>query len=352
MAKHPVAQSADVRQPKPTSKLKNAIVLGSGDPRVDLRALLFKKDPRFRERVDQSYRRWNTTVREILKDEIGINVTVGDARSKIQVSIIDGLPSSIERLTRNQPIPILWLLMLHRNELEGAVTAVQVVEDNLTSVEEWVGYDPDPKRPQNLTAVGRLLQEVSLRLQKNPVAVEIYALDEDVLGAYHVRRAAVTIHWMVVALVASHLGVPIEALTLVVLVHELAHAYTHVGLDKDGESWESAGFAKTDRAVVEGLAQYYTEATLRRLGARYPQGHQAFEALLNKQPDVYRNFRTWYQRNEKHGELFYATLIDCRKARSVSYEHFRQCFDAHKMRLGLPSFVFAAHRGTTDVGVW
>lgn len=62
-----------------------------------------------------------------------------------------------------------------------------------------------------------------------------------------------------VGLFAQVLGAPLEPVTAVVLAHELAHAYTHAGLDIDGVRWEASDFRRSELAIVEGLAQYYAE---------------------------------------------------------------------------------------------
>jgi hypothetical protein len=68
-------------------------------------------------------------------------------------------------------------------------------------------------------------------------------------------------HWLGVGL----LGCQVEDLTIVVLVHELAHAYTQNGADIEGRRWATISFAKAETALKEGLAQYYTDrAALRR----------------------------------------------------------------------------------------
>jgi hypothetical protein len=47
--------------------------------------------------------------------------------------------------------------------------------------------------------------------------------------------------WGVIGLFSQILGLNPEALTIVVLAHELAHAYTHRTADIDGKFWDSAG---------------------------------------------------------------------------------------------------------------
>jgi len=62
----------------------------------------------------------------------------------------------------------------------------------------------------------------------------------------------------VIGVCAGWLGVPVEELAAVVLAHELAHAYTHLGRDVDGRRWEAQAFRDGEHAPKEGLAQYYT----------------------------------------------------------------------------------------------
>ena len=79
----------------------------------------------------------------------------------------------------------------------------------------------------------------------------------------------------------------VEDLTIVVLAHEVAHAYTQLGADTDGRRWPVAAFGQAEVSLVEGLAQYYAERALMRLAARYPGAHAVFLQLLAKQPPPY-----------------------------------------------------------------
>lgn len=68
------------------------------------------------------------------------------------------------------------------------------------------------------------------------------------------NRGSIEVYWAVIGLVAALLDVRIEDLTTVVLTHELAHAYTHLGYDIDGANWPGQCFAKTESVLKEGLA--------------------------------------------------------------------------------------------------
>jgi hypothetical protein len=64
-----------------------------------------------------------------------------------------------------------------------------------------------------------------------------------VLGAYFFRIPQIRLYWVVIGIAARTLGVAVEALTIVVLAHELARAYTHLGRDIDNERWDTGHFA-------------------------------------------------------------------------------------------------------------
>jgi hypothetical protein len=120
----------------------------------------------------------------------------------------------------------------------------------------------------------------------------ILDVNEDVLGCYFYsvpdpskpwrserRESYIELYWAVIGLVARAIGTDVEDLAVVVLAHELAHAYTHVGCDIDGESWSSSAFCAADRALTEGLAQYYTFRVCDKIKTQLPGVLGAFETL-------------------------------------------------------------------------
>jgi len=99
-----------------------------------------------------------------------------------------------------------------------------------------------------------LLKEAS----RANVLGQIFAIREDVLGVYRFNppkqpswgdtddaNARIELFWGVIGLVSRLLGVSLEGLTVKVLAHELAHAYTHVGADADGRAgWAASSTAR------------------------------------------------------------------------------------------------------------
>jgi hypothetical protein len=121
------------------------------------------------------------------------------------------------------------------------------------------------------------------------------------------------------------IDVAIEDLTIVVMAHELAHAYTHIGKDIDGKEWDTTAFAKSDLRVVEGVAQFYTRFVCRELADRQPGAERAFLRLLDHQSAVYADFQDWVddRHRRRAGEIIRFALVDYRSRTGSGYENFR-----------------------------
>jgi hypothetical protein len=117
------------------------------------------------------------------------------------------------------------------------------------------------------------------------------------------------------------LGASTEALTGVVLIHELAHGYTHMGADIDNDRWTSWHFADSDHALKEGLAQYYTHILCQRLDDRLPGLENAYEELLKRQPSAYHSHLPWLE-DFKQEEVRLALIAIRRQGKAVRLQHF------------------------------
>ncbi len=127
---------------------------------------------------------------------------------------------------------------------------------------------------------------------------------------------------ILIGLTANSMGVGVDALTAVVLAHELAHAYSLLGYDIDGTRWIDEGFDLTEKSVKEGVAQYYTEKVMLRLRYRIPGGYKAYKALLEKQTPDYHTHTEWANLEGSTSEAFRATLLTLRKGEPVGRDAF------------------------------
>lgn len=144
--------------------------------------------------------------------------------------------------------------------------------------------------------------------------------------------ATIVVYWGIVGLIAAALDVSPRALAVVVLAHELSHAYTHLGHDRDGDRWSGSDFAESDRGLKEALAQYYTHLICEGLDGRVSGLFNAYWKLLEKQPEIYQLHLPLVLRSTP--EKVASALAPLRAGRV----HYEALLDA----LGVPAAWFSA----------
>ena len=265
--------------------------------------------PDCRGAVKRTERQWNRKIRFQLSHEIGFQ----PKRHTIQVEVADGLPARFSMILDNASG--LEALLLNQGQLKSIAAGMQFMASERENVRGKDGKIAGPASPDEIRNV-RKTAEAWLKLASdNDLGKGLAEIDEDMLGAYFPYFNKVFIYWSAIGIYAALYGVPVEALTFVVLSHELAHAYTHVGLDIDGQFWPTQLFNSTDMAVVEGLAQFYTEAVCKRFAEKIPAAYTTFEDMMKQQHEIYRTHRQWIQEDDRHcGEVVRVSLIECRRS--------------------------------------
>jgi hypothetical protein len=275
--------------------------------------------PDAKERVERAVKQFNVIVREHVRSETGLRLSDEKAKGAVSVRVVEGFPTEIARLIDRHQDQTLWRLIIAQPKLGGVVEGLGLLIQHWEEFEKWLqlpevakGSKPSLERAVQVAAAMQTVAVVG------KVFDEIKEIQEDILGIYRLRDSSVEIYWMAQALIAAMLAVRIEDLTVVTLAHELAHAYTHVGKDIDGRAWGDAAFAGSALEVKEGLAQFYTVVTARKLGNRAPGVHEAYEALLNRQSDLYRVHLDWLKdRPEQRGEIVRFAMLRARRLDKV-----------------------------------
>lgn len=278
-----------------------------------------------REQVSRVVKQWGGVVREQLRSATGLKLSTGDERQSVPIRIEDGLPKPFAAMVDAIPSKALWWVLLHRPRLREVAEGLGNLDANLADVvailpatdERLAGRD-------DVGAVRGLVRTILAEADKRNILEQIKQIETDVLGAYFYNRPEIQIYWMVIAAVSRMLAVPVADLTLVVLTHELAHAYTHLGRDIDGTSWDTAAFAAAELPIVEGLAQFYTRQVCKQLRSRIPGVQTAFETLLQHQSEPYTVFEGWTDDHERAGEIVRFAMIDCRSHGIEIYRDFEQ----------------------------
>ena len=294
-------------------------------------ALLEKAAPGARQTVERAFKQWNNIIRDHLRSETALRLTVGDDAQAVPVRVVGGMPAPFAEVMREFEGGE-WLL-LNRPLLIAAVNGTVFVESNYGAAADLLGGLPPLPSCEDVGRVRGMAEQLLKKLDDAKVVERIIGIEEDVLGAYFFRVPEIRLYWMVIGIVSAALGVSVEALTVVVLAHELAHAYTHLGRDIDSERWETEDFARADPSIVEGLAQFYTKVICERLEARAPAAAEAYKTLLAKQSGPYRAHVEWVDESERGGEIVRVAMIECRSQGIRDSERFSAAIDRHRKQV-------------------
>jgi hypothetical protein len=279
-----------------------------------------------KDRVERAWRRWRPLLRPRLDKETLLNMTV-----TVPVKIVDGVPFSLADVLQRFEDPDLWWLMAHRDLF--TVTSKGLLElSNAAAVPRALlrGAGADESFAKALDRARTVIRRLLESKQAEQLDETLRTIDRDILGAYFFRRPEIQLYWMAIGLFAPLIGVPMEDLTIVVLIHELAHAYTHLGGDVDGTCWDTDAFAATDVHIVEGLAQSYTARVVDRLNKEHPGAKIAFESLLKKQSLPYTIFQNWTD-GEPLGEIIRTAMIQTRRTHNTNYDLFYSTLELLKV---------------------
>lgn len=118
----------------------------------------------------------------------------------------------------------------------------------------------------------------------------------DFLGLYEPKKIRVTLCVCRIRNFASRHGFHLDDVIKIVLIHELAHFVTHLGMSKSQVYWN--GFCKAESETQEEFAQEATYLLLKV--ADYGHLVHAFDSLSNHCPPKYNKWRqTWKQQLKK-----------------------------------------------------
>jgi hypothetical protein len=300
--------------------------------------LLRKVEPETERLVVETRQRFNQAVRRHLRDETRLYLTSGGERGDerdvraVRVAVTAGIPEELEDQQFDESLALALALAPLTRALEEAHLSISNVIPSVARLYDRQDFvdafdDAGPTLEEARETIAELLKEAS----RANVLGQIFAIREDVLGVYRFNpprqpswgdadeaNARIELFWGVIGLVSRLLGVSVEGLTVKVLAHELAHAYSHVGADADGRRWGTTAFQRTDRALLEGLAQYYTYRVLERLGKQAPGAMDAYEKLLPHQPAIYRTHVGWLEHHSPEEVREAMLTIRCRDAGTLA----------------------------------
>ncbi len=265
--------------------------------------------PECRAKVERTVGLWNQKVRHQLTTEIGFQLL----GRQVPIRVTDGLPTPLyDVLHRASGLEVL---LFHRSLLHAVEEGTRFMESVRDRVRDDDGKIVGPARPREFRMVHDTAKAWIELLKNHDLGKAVRHIDEDVLGAYFLHRHEVNVYWLAIGIFSVLYSIPLEGLTVVVLAHELAHAYTHIGYDIDGYDWPTNQFASTDIAIIEGLAQFYAQVVCENLESQIPDAIAAFHQLLKHQGEIYRTYTKWVRTDERDsGEIVRVSLVECRRS--------------------------------------
>jgi len=284
-----------------------------------IKAALLTIDPDIQHRIERTFRQWNTIIREQLRNEMGLRLTVSGEYQSVPVRIATGLARPLHDTFRNME-PLYWQLLFNRGMLEASKPGLSFLYNNCHAITVQAVQEPCLHIQKSLQYIEAILAD----LDKEKLLQQALAIEHDLLGAYFYNNSQIELYWMAIGLVAGSLGIKPEALTLVVAIHELAHAYSHLGKDIDGTQWDKSNFENADLLIVEGIAQHYTKVICHTMDTRLPGTKKAFETLLCYQSTPYTIFKKWNLPPESGGEVVRLAMIACRSQGITEYPSFQE----------------------------
>lgn len=282
--------------------------------------------PDLKQRVQRTVDQWNLIVRDQLCNETALRLSIEkesennrpeQKATQIPIKVVDGLPLPLIDVLRrySEQAPTL----LNEKAFTDTVKGLDIAIEQFSALETLC---PNRISQSDLGNASDWFQQILERLKNFDIKHQLKELNEDFLGAYFFNVPRVEVYWAAIGIYAQLYSISIEGLCLVVLAHELAHAYTHCGKDIDGTTWKTKDFSDADVHIVEGLAQFYTKTVCEKLAARFPAALEAYQALLQTQSPVYTEHEHWIKDHPHLKEAVRFSMIQCRSKGIVDYGEF------------------------------
>ena len=292
---------------------------------ISINELMQRLPKNTKDRVTDAKKRYLVIIQNEMRKETGLSLNrktrTGQVEQKISlpVSIEAGVPSALSGMEFDDEYQDVLPLLPYQGLLRDLARS----SSDLYKITQKIHANTESKLhdiyPVDFNHVGNYSRKMlDILDMANPVK-RILEIHDDVLGVYRFPRThtgslgqpKIELYWGVIGLVAEMLGITPEALTCVVLTHELAHGYSHNGADHDGERWDTRDLQGADLELVEGVAQYYTHQICQNLDFKMPGAFKAYNELLKYQPDAYRIQLSWV--NNYSPEIVRTGLVEARR---------------------------------------
>lgn len=305
--------------------------------------------PDSKEIVVYTLKKWEDKVRERIRVEMALKLvddSVSGRRARtVPVSVSDGLPEPLAQIAKELKQSVDEVVGTFRPPLQNLKQDLPYLRILLQELSRLDGRWAErcDRETIKVEAAENLVAELLKMAERATLIKKIKNVRTDIFGAYfpvgkqlpgqQYAPPQIEIYWTAIGAVAKTMNLDVEGLTLAVLIHELVHAYSHLGADTDGTRWDDNAFVKAQDYIVEGIAQYYTDKIVWWFSRHHQHpAESAFRSLLGIQSLPYKIHLQW--KSEYSPEMLRAAIIECRNRGVTQTEDFFASMGEAKLRLG------------------
>lgn len=261
---------------------------------------------------------WNNRIRSFIKQSMGVSLSFEkEERHSINIEVLPAHNQNffdlIEDEFSNLDFDELYFLTNLLNEIKYSKPYIIKTkgEPSLKKLEDFI---KERLKEYDLSfIIGKLFSFLKPK--------------DDIIGNYDPHAGQVNIYVAPIVILSKLTKIKQESLIIITLAHELAHAHSHLGRDKDGHFW--VNFEDSDMYLAEGVAQYYTERFVRKFKDVNSNLQINFKELLKMQPHQYNIHTVW----DANFEQVASALIQVRRKKQVNYQDFEMGLKDAKKRI-------------------
>lgn len=259
---------------------------------------------------------WLPSIREFLREETGLKM-----HQKIHgVKIQKDSNISFEFVTDREN-KFIQLIDMHYPELDfDEYSAFNILYSELkNSQKHFDGNSNNPRAPYDelIAFFENYFKKYDLNLLLNTL-FKSSGRSADIWGTYTYKSGRIEVYYVPLILFCQIRNVPLEHAILSTLVHEMAHAYHHIGKDKDNVTWDK--MSSTDLKIVEGMAEYFTWLFVETYKNNHPQMEKTYEIMFDCLGEEYTIFKKWTPAYSR--EAIKSALLGTRKKALLKYVDF------------------------------
>lgn len=289
--------------------------------------------PGLREEVERIKDRNNQYIRDIISDRTGLSLVSKKSKTshsdkgeikRITIEIQDRLSRKLEEILVKIP-NILLVYILHFDRMNKTIDELHFQNDNNQAINSILSDNKESKQFSNEI---EYLKDLKRKIEEEGIIKKILQYTPDILGEYFPNDKSIKIYWIGIGLLHNFTGIKIEDIVIITLLHELAHAYTMDGFDKDGNLWEPEILRNMEPIISECFAQIYTDLIIKE---NFKYLEENFNIILLRLKEEYTIYKELFILKEDNKfENLREILIKTRNMKMTAFSEFESLLNENK----------------------